>query len=150
MQALGSCMRKPSIAIHNCIIIMEVKMEEQRSWHVDFYLDARDRNPVLEAVSVLPKQEQAKLFRVLDLLRNRGPELGMPYARHVEDKVWELRADAGRIFYCIYTGQRIILLHYYTKKTNKSPKREIDTARRRIDEFSKREMANDCEDSISR
>jgi phage-related protein len=71
---------------------------------------------------------------VLDLLKERGIALGLPYARPIEE-FWELRAGAGRLFYVAYTGRRFIVLHGYYKKTRKAPRREIETARRRWVQF---------------
>jgi phage-related protein len=108
---------------------------EQNAWVVDFYLDARGRNPVLEFINSLQKREQTRLFRVLELLQEYGPLLSMPHARPIQGGLWELRAGAGRLFYFAYTGRQFILLHGYLKKTQEAPKREIETARRRMAEF---------------
>jgi phage-related protein len=116
-------------------------MVEQCAWAVDFYFDARDRSPVLEFINGLPKGEQGKLFRALTLLQEFGPLLSMPHARPIEGKLWELRGGAGRIFYFAYTGRRFILLHGYLKRTQEAPKREIETARRRMADFVEREGA---------
>jgi phage-related protein len=116
-------------------------MAEQRAWTVDFYLDARGGNPVLDFIESLPKREQAKLFRALGLLQEFGPFLGMPHARPMQDGLWELRAGAERVFYFAYTGRRFILLHGYLKKTQEAPRRAIETARRRMLEFLEEEGA---------
>jgi phage-related protein len=62
----------------------------------------------------------------------------MPYASHIEGPLWELRAGAGRLFCFMDTGERFILLHAYRKKSQKAPRREIDTALRRMREFQER------------
>ena len=77
-------------------------------------------------------------LRVLDLLREFGPRLPMPYARHIEGDLWELRPGAGRLFYFLYTGRRFIILHGYRKKGRKAPKKEIATAHRRMMDFLER------------
>lgn len=116
-------------------------MAEYCAWTVDFYLDARGRNPVLEFIDSLPKREQAKVFRVLTLLQEYGPLLSMPHVRPIERGLWELRGGAGRIFYFAYTGRRFILLHGYLKKTQEAPRREIEAAQRRMADFMEREGA---------
>jgi hypothetical protein len=65
--------------------------------------------------------------------------LGDPHARPISDKLWELRAGAGRIFYVALTGRRFTLLHAYIKKSRKAPEREIETARRRLADLLERE-----------
>lgn len=105
---------------------------EGNGWIVAFYLDARGRNPVLEFINSLPEPDQARVLRVLKLLQEFGPLLGMPHARPIEGKLWELRAGASRVFYLAYTGRQFVLLHGYLKKTQEAPRREIETARRRM------------------
>jgi phage-related protein len=87
----------------------------------------------------LQKAERAALVRVLDLLAAFGPRLQMPHARHIEGDMWELRAASGRLFYFCYIERRFIVLHGYRKKTRQAPRREINTALRRLDDFVRRE-----------
>jgi phage-related protein len=114
-------------------------MAKQGTWTVDFYFDARDRNPVLDFIDALPKREQAKLLRALGLLQEFGPLLSMPHARPIEGKLWELRGGARRIFYFAHTGRRFVLLHAYQKRTQAAPSQEIETAVRRMKEYVERE-----------
>ena len=59
--------------------------------------------------------------------------------KHLEDKLWELRVRAGRkayrVAYFVFTGQRFILLHAFLKKSRKTSRREITTAKRRLADF---------------
>jgi phage-related protein len=114
-------------------------MEDQLGWTVEFYTDARGNSPVVKFLASLPPQERAKIARVLNLLQEFGPLLGMPHARPVGD-LWELRTGAGRLFYFAYTGRRFIILHGYRKQSQKTPKREIETAMRRWADFLEREL----------
>ena len=109
-------------------------MTENLRWRVEFYLDARDRNPVLDFLNTLPRQERAKLFRVFRLLREYGTALAMPHARPVGN-IWELRAGDERVFYFAYTGRRFVLLHAFRKKTQQTPERELQIAERRMADF---------------
>lgn len=115
-----------------------MKSEKSAGWSVEFYVDARDRAPALEFVRSLPKQEQAELLRVLDLLAEFGLKIGMPHARPIEG-MWELRAGAGRLFYVAHSGRRFIILHGYRKRSQAAPRQEIETARRRWADFMERE-----------
>lgn len=67
-----------------------------------------------------------------------GPDLGMPHTRALGDGLFELRLKAGegiaRVFYCTMVGKKIMVLHQFIKKTDKTPAREIATARRRMKE----------------
>jgi phage-related protein len=83
----------------------------------------------------LPVIEQVKIYYVLRLLREFGCVLGMPHARHIEGKLWELRPGGVRLFYFTYTGKQIVILHGYQKKSNRAPEREIAIANRRMNEL---------------
>ena len=97
-------------------------------------------NELAEAeFEALPIDIRAKLTRALDLLRAKGiPVLVMPLARHVEGKVWELRATGrdgiGRSLYVAASGQRLLILRSFIKKTQKTPRMEIEIALKRLSE----------------
>jgi len=68
-----------------------------------------------------------------------GVSLGMPYARHLEKQLWELRVRHGknryRIIYFLYTEHTFVLLHGLTKKTGPVPRADIKTAESRLDDY---------------
>ncbi|MBM4465769.1 MAG: type II toxin-antitoxin system RelE/ParE family toxin [Chloroflexi bacterium] len=72
-------------------------------------------------------------------------QLGLPYVKHLEGKLWELRIRAGRkayrVIYFAFTGQRFILLHAFLKKTQKTPRKQIAIAQRRLADFLEYEGA---------
>lgn len=67
-----------------------------------------------------------------------GPDLGMPHTRAMGGGLFELRLQAtegiARVFYCTMIGKRIMILHQFTKKTKKTPPKELGIARRRMKE----------------
>jgi phage-related protein len=113
------------------------------AWTTEFYTDERGRAPVEEFLDTVPPKERASIFRVLDLLKEFGLQLGSRYVRHLEGKLWELRVQTRgktyRILYFAYTGQRFILLHAFLKKTMKTPRAEIRIAQARLVDFLERE-----------
>jgi phage-related protein len=104
-------------------------------WRVEFYEDNRGRIPAYDFISSLSPQEHAAALREIDLLTRYGTSLSTPYVRHIEGSLWELRPGSIRLFYFLYTNNTFIILHGYRKKGDKAPKREIDTAMRRMREF---------------
>lgn len=70
-----------------------------------------------------------------------GPDLGMPHTRPMGDGLFELRVKAeegiARIFYCTHIKKEIVMLHSFIKKTKETPKKELDTARKRLKEVVK-------------
>lgn len=92
---------------------------------------------MLKFVNTLPVRERVKVRNALHLLREFGVLLQMPHARPVSGHrgLWELRAGAIRLFYFAHAERRFIVLHAFRKKSQKTPRREIATAVRRMAEF---------------
>jgi phage-related protein len=65
-----------------------------------------------------------------------GPNLGMPFTRSMGKGLFEIRARGkegiGRAFFCTIVYQRIVVLHAFTKKSQKTPQKELEIARRRM------------------
>lgn len=80
----------------------------------------------------------ARYIRYTDRMEVYGPDLGMPHTRAMGEGLFELRLKAAegiaRIFYCTIIGKKILMLHQFTKKTDKTPPRELALARRRLKE----------------
>ena len=97
-------------------------------------------NAAVEAeLLALPEDMQARFLRIADLLEQFGPhQVGMPYVRPLVDKLWELRltgkAGIGRAIYVAASAQRLIVLHAFVKKTQKTPRRALALARARLKE----------------
>ena len=110
-------------------------------WTVEFYTVARGTCPALEYIKSLPKNESAKVYSCLKLLREFGTDVGMPHAKPISGHkpLWELRPGSNRLIYFAHTGCRIIVLHAFRKSQWKIPKREIATAERRLADFLERE-----------
>lgn len=82
----------------------------------------------------LEKKTYSKILRQIKLLELLGHKLSMPYSKPISSNLFELRVRSKqevRIFYCFYNN-RIYLLHAFIKKTQKTPRREIDIAQKRI------------------
>ena len=108
-------------------------------WGVEDYCEARGRVPVQDFLDALPLKDRARVSRTVALLEDYGPALKMPHARHLQGKVWELRIDGRpnsyRVLYAAVPGQKFILLHVFAKKSNQTPRREIETAQRRLTNY---------------
>lgn len=103
------------------------------NWRVTFYSAALE-NEVLR----LPAGFVARFLRYAERMEIYGPGLGMPHTRAMGEGLFELRLKASegiaRVFYCTLTGRRIVLLHQFIKKSEKTPRRELEIARRRMKE----------------
>jgi phage-related protein len=115
-------------------------------WEVEPYQRADGRIPVEEFQLSLPAKHRAKSIADVRLLREFGTALRAPHAKPVRGEkyrgLWELRtkfaSDISRIFYFLPTGQRFILLHGYVKKDDKLDTRELDVAKRYMEEYLRR------------
>lgn len=102
-------------------------------WSVETHDDADAE------IEGLPPGLQARLVRLLDAIENVGLDnLREPHVKHLEGKLWELRAKASegiaRGIYVTVTGRRVVVLHVFVKKSQKTPSRALDIARQRMKE----------------
>jgi len=107
------------------------------SWMIDYYSE-----DVRLEIETLPVGIRASYARLTELLEEFGLDLRMPHSRAMGDGLFELRPRGregiARVFYCTKVGRKIIILHSFIKKTNETPKRELDIARRRRREVNER------------
>ncbi len=88
-------------------------------------------------IAALPVALRARMLRLLETVENVGLEvLRTPHVRHLEGKLWELRvrADGGiaRGIYVTAAGRRVVVLHVFAKKSRRTPRRALATARERM------------------
>lgn len=107
----------------------------ERVWTVEFMDDTVEA----EFLSI-PKDLQARLVRITDLIESQGLEnLGMPYVRHLQDKLWEIRGKGksgiARALYVTVVGRRVVILRVFVKKTQKTPPGEVTLALSRMKEI---------------
>ena len=108
------------------------------TWAVLFTLEAE------QEFKALPADMQARGLRVIDLLENRGPQqVREPYVKPLEGKLWEIRlkgrAGIARALYFAQVGRRLCVVRVFVKKTQKTPRAEIELALRRIAEVERNE-----------
>lgn len=88
----------------------------------------------------LPLVLKAKFEHISNLVQRYGPfYIGMPYIKHIQEKIWEIRLNShsisGRSLYTIATKQKIIILHSFIKKEQKTTKRALSLGRKRLKEI---------------
>ena len=112
------------------------------AWELEFYETAAGNSPVLEFLHELSDDDSARMAREFTLLQDYGIRLGMPHVRRLEGSdLWELRTRGRlhhRILYVAVSGRRMLLLHGFTKKTDRTPVREIETAKARLADYRER------------
>lgn len=104
------------------------------TWRVEFF------NAVAKAeLDQLPLDIRAKFARIVELIRAKGLEqVREPYVKHLEDKLWEMRMSGpdgiARSIYVTASGKRIVILHSFVKKTDRTPPAALAIARARAKE----------------
>lgn len=112
-------------------------------WQVEFYEFEEGSSPVFDWYGEQDAKVIAKFARIFELLEEHGTFVRLPYVDSITDtKLFEIRVEQQtniyRILYFAYTGKRFILLHGFQKKTQKTPRRHIETAESRRIEFINR------------
>ena len=79
------------------------------------------------------QHKQASLY--IELLQQNGTHLNENITKHLGDGIWELRPGNNRVFYFFFQDNTFVLLHQFRKKTQKTPKREIEKAKRERDDY---------------
>jgi len=86
----------------------------------------------------------ARFLRYAERMERYGPDLGMPHTRAMGEGLFELRLKVAegilRVFYCTLVGRRIVMLHQFIKKSEKTPRKELEIARTRMNEVKDAEQ----------
>ena len=82
------------------------------------------------------QHKQAMLY--IQLLEDYGTTLGENVTKHLEDKIWELRPGKNRILFFFEDDETFILLHHFRKKTQKTPRKEIEKAKNEMKDWIER------------
>lgn len=114
---------------------------------IHFYKDKNGKEPVAEYIAELAqkkdKDSRIKLNKIRDyikVLSEYGTQAGEPYIKHLDGEVWELRPLRDRILFVGWLHGSYVLLHQFVKKTQKTPAREIERARRELADLIEREV----------
>ena len=98
------------------------------SWTVETLNDTVDAE-----VHALPDDMRARLARIAMLIEEKGLEqVGEPHVKHIEGRLWEMRmkgrSGISRALYVTAVDRRVVILRVFVKKTEKTPRREIELA----------------------
>jgi len=95
---------------------------------------------VAAEIAALPADMQARFLRLADRIIAAGLQsISEPHVKHLEDKLWELRLTGrdgiARALYVTAIGQRVVVVRAFVKKSQKTPRSEIELALRRAKEI---------------
>ena len=112
---------------------IELYEDENRKCEIEEYLK--------KLANSKSKEDRIKLNKIrmyINLLSQCGLELTEPYIKKIDKDIWELRPLRDRILFASWYNNEFILLSYFMKKTQKTPKSEIDRAKRLFEDYKRR------------
>ena len=111
-----------------------------------FYADRKGKSPLMEYINELEasksKDSRIKLTKIREYVKAlaaNGTHLPNKYVKHLDGEIWELRPINDRILFTGWVNGAFVLLHSFVKKTQKTPKREVEQAKRELADFKERE-----------
>ena len=111
---------------------------------IKFYEDEQENVPVREFLDSLDIKMRQKMLRSIQALQDMGISLRMPLSESLGDGIFELRAKIGsnisRVMYFFIIGDSAVLTHGFIKKTQKTPARELEKAKKIRDDYKMRYM----------
>lgn len=114
-------------------------------YSIIFYKDKKGKQEVKEYLEKLhmksDKDSRINFNKIRDyikLLQIHGIALSEPYVKHIDGEIWELRSLRNRILFFTYYGDKIVLLSHFIKKTQKTPNKEIEKAKRLMNDYVER------------
>ena len=113
-------------------------------YKVEIYEDQNEKSEIKEYIKSLKEKNNKdchiklnKIIAYIRMLENKGLSIGQPYIKHLEDDIWELRPLRDRILFAYYKNNRFVLLSVFLKQTKKTPRKEIEKAKRILVDYIK-------------
>lgn len=116
-------------------------------FNIIFYEDSNGRSELYEELIELTKRssfnkdcriQTNQINYCIELLKRQGTSLPSKITKHIQDEIWELRPGGNRILYFYFENETFVLLHMFRKKTQKTPKGEIEKAKKECLDFKSR------------
>lgn len=114
---------------------------------VIYYISSSNNNPIKDFLDSLSKKQQRKLIRIFTYVQEYGLTTAIPHIKKLHGTpLWEIRIlgqDNIRVVYAILFADRIILLHGFLKKKQKTPVKDIQISLERLKDWKARNLTND-------
>jgi phage-related protein len=109
-------------------------LRKHDNFEIIFFELDNDSCPVQDFLDSLNDKMAAKVYGMMDVLAEFGNELREPYTKELEDEIYELRAKTGtdicRVLFFFRSGKKIIITNGFIKKQQKTPRSEINLAKK--------------------
>jgi phage-related protein len=108
------------------------------AWKIFYY-----NKKVQEEVFDLTESLLARYIKLTEIMQEYGPDIGMPHTKALGKGLFEMRLKGkegiARVLYCTIVDKRIYMLHSFIKKTEQIPKKELELAKKRLQEVKSHE-----------
>ena len=105
---------------------------------VHFYETKAGRSPIEDFILSLQKQDQARFAEIIDGIEKHGLNYLRVEFKVLRGKLWEIKFSSHgggyRIAYVMVTGDEMVWLHAFRKSTQKTPTKELELAKKRMQE----------------
>ncbi|MCF6257448.1 MAG: type II toxin-antitoxin system RelE/ParE family toxin [Gammaproteobacteria bacterium] len=102
-------------------------------WRITFYSEKVETQTLKLPTGIL-----TNFLHIAEMIEYLGPNLGKPYVGRLDSGLYEIRAKGkegiARSVYCTVKGKEIVILHSFIKKSQKTPKKDLDLAKKRMKE----------------
>ena len=114
-------------------------------YQIRFYRNKDGNSEPLEYIRELArkadKSSRVKLHKIQDymgILQKHGTMAGEPYVKHLDGDIWELRPLRDRFLFAAWDGSGFVILSRFMKETQKTPRKQIDKAKKLLNDFRER------------
>ena len=116
-------------------------------YEIEFYYDKHNNSEIVNFLDELSEKAKTsktdrinreKILAYIGALAQYGTRIGQPFIKHIEGEIWELRPLSNRIFFFYWKDNRYVLLHHFIKKSQATPKKELNKAKNNLKDFLER------------
>lgn len=114
-------------------------------YDIEIYEDNNGKSEVQDYIIALKNKNNKdsqikynKIIAYIRMLRRDGLSLNEPYIKKLDKEIWELRPLRDRILFATWQNNKFILLSVFMKQTQKTPKKEIEKAKKLLEDYKKR------------
>lgn len=124
-------------------------MEKHTAFNVEFYETADGFSEIQQFLESIRSQAATskdariqfeQIVRYIELLQENGTNLPIQIVKHIDEELWELRPGNNRILFFYFDHGTYVLLHHFRKKTQKTPRSEINKAKAEIKDYKNRKQ----------
>ena len=114
-------------------------------YDIEIYEDKKGKSEIKEYIKKLRKNNNKnsriklnKIISYIRILQEKGLSIGEPYIKHIEFDIWELIPVRDRILFAYLNNNKFILLSVFVKQTKKTPRKEIEKAKKLLKDYKDR------------